>query len=603
MRGSQPMTRHPLAAALLAAVIATIAANAGCGGGMQRIDSRAQQLLDQRSSQLGPDAYPPQREFDTPDNIDRARVTSTRLETVNPARDELRYRVADEARDVSERLERYQTDPDAEDIVALSLNDVLRVAQRSAPEYLGAEEDYIFAALRLLIERHRWSPRLVAQSSVSVSGQGDSGTFDSALRVVNEVRATQRLPFGGEVAARWLWEATEDLRRNVADSYVQSSRLVLDGQIPLLRGAGTVARENLIQSERDLVYAARNFEQFRRQLLVSIARDYFNLIRQRAAITNQQRQLDSLRRLEQRQQALFEAGRIAQFQVSIASSQVLSATAQLANLRESHTLALDRFKIRVGIPVETSIRVEPVVLEIPEPDVSPTEAAVLALLYRLDFQNRRDQFDDARRSLLNAQNQLLPDLNLSGSVGLRTDPDTTVGGISYDFGDLTYSAGVTFGLPLDREIERLQLRSATINLARQARELNRFRDNVVLEVRARVREIDRARFDLRLREEAVRINQRRLLEQELKSDEVTAQQFVETENDLLAAENARDQAITDLRNAILDFLIDTGQLRVGRDGTFLPLPGMEGLDGAPEIEVPDALPPIPEAPRPSPAQG
>ena len=36
----------------------------------------------------------------------------------------------------------------------------------------------------------------------------------------------------------------------------------------------------LIQAERDLVYSARNFEAFRREFLVAIARDYFALVAQ-----------------------------------------------------------------------------------------------------------------------------------------------------------------------------------------------------------------------------------------------------------------------------------------------------------------------------------
>src|SRR5690606_15153092 len=94
-------------------------------------------------------------------------------------------------------------------------------------------------------------------------------------------------------------------------------------------------------------------------------------------------------------------------------------------------------------------------------------------------------------------------------------------------------------------------------------------------VRQAVRNIDQARFELELAEERVRINLRRLEEQRLKSDEVDPQTIVDTENDLLESENQRDRAVTALRTAILDFLLESGQLRVERDGTFKLLPGME----------------------------
>ena len=59
-----------------------------------------------------------------------------------------------------------------------------------------------------------------------------------------------------------------------------------------------------------------------------------------------------------------------------------------------------------------------------------------------------------------------------------------------------------------------------------------------------------------------------------RSDEITTQEQLDALNELLEAENARDQALTDLRNAVLDYLLATGQMRINRDGTFEPLPGM-----------------------------
>jgi hypothetical protein len=63
--------------------------------------------------------------------------------------------------------------------------------------------------------------------------------------------------------------------------------------------------------------------------------------------------------------------------------------------------------------------------------------------------------------------------------------------------------------------------------------------------------------------------------QKLNEAEVQPQEIVDTENDLLRAENARDAAQTALRTAILQYLLETDQLRVARDGTLQRLPGME----------------------------
>ena len=63
----------------------------------------------------------------------------------------------------------------------------------------------------------------------------------------------------------------------------------------------------------------------------------------------------------------------------------------------------------------------------------------------------------------------------------------------------------------------------------------------------------------------------------------------QAEDDLLAARNSRDQAKTDLRTAILNYLLQSDQLRVARDGTLQPLPGMEGT-GTPANSTPPADP-------------
>ncbi|MBC7834169.1 MAG: TolC family protein [Phycisphaerales bacterium] len=501
---------------------------------------------------------------------------------------------------MAERLAAFQELPEA-GAMEIDLPTAWRQSQKTGREYLAAEEDYILAGIRLLVERHRWELQFDGTSTVSVSGDQVDGDSSTALRVINQLVATQQLPYGGEVAARWVWNATENLRSSVSGQYVQASSIILDGNIPLLRGAGLVAQESLIQAERDLVYSARNFEQFRREYLVSIARDYFALLQQQKGIQNVREQLNRSIYEEQRNRALVDAGRIAEFELSIATNEVLSSQASLAAAKESYVLSLDRFKIRLGLSVDAPIVLVESPLPIALPEVNPQEAAAIALDYRLDLQNQRDQYVDSKRGVLNARNQLLPDLDLSGSVTFPTDADEDEGGAVYEPDDVQWATALTFGIPLDRRNERLALRSAMIGLERSGRDLSRFRDDVVVDARARVREIDRSRFDLDLRERAVQINLRRQQEQDLKREEVTPQEVADTANALQQARDARDQAETDLRNAVLDYLLATGQLRVQRDGMFLPLPGMMLEDATTPSELAQPRPAPndpPEGPTP-----
>lgn len=551
----------------------------GCNQGLHDIDARAQKLLDERSAQVGGGAVSPRRTPPPADVPSDKALTAKKIPTVNPDASELQYEPAHDAGEVAARLQSYaeraQTPPAGEPPMQLDLNTALRIGQQSASEYLTAEEDYILTAIQVLIERHLWSPRLFNDTTATVSGVGDHGDFQSALKVINELKVAQRLPYGGQVEASWVWQATEQLREQASGRYQQSSELVLSGTVPLLRGAGLVAQEDLIQAERNLIYAARNFEAFRRDFLLNISKDYFDLLLTKAQIRNQQSQVKALSDIERGEIARFEAGRIAAFKKNIASNDVLGATQALASAQESFILQLERFKIRLGIPSERVVELSETVLDIPEPQVTLETAVASAMEYRLDLQNRRDQVNDVRRAVKNARNNLLPNLDLNGRVGIPTDPRAREGGVLFQPRDLDYQASVTFGAPLDREAERLTLRQQTIILQQRERDYERFRDELAVGVRQAVRNIDLARFQLRLAEERVQINKLRQKEIELKAAEVDTQTKVDAANNLQASESARDSALAALRTAILTYLRDSGQLRVARDGTFIPLPGME----------------------------
>jgi len=577
--------RRPVFAVLLAALVAALPA---CVDPLSRIDERTRRLIETRSAELGPSAIPAERDHLDPQQYQSRDMDEKTPATVNPAASELEFEMpAQERTDrlVARRLEAYAQnalgagpDPDGAeplDPLRLTLQDAFRLAQRTGPQFLRAEEDYILAAIAVLQERHLFSPRFFNDTSVELAGQGrgEDGQFDHAVDILNTLRVSQQLPTGGNLTAEWIVRATDQLRDVASGGYMQASDIVLSADIPLLRGAGPVARENLIQAERNLVFEARDFERTRRALLVTIADDYFSLLEQQSAIENQILQIEGLVQLEEQTSARVEAGRLRPFQAQLAANQVLTAEASLASLRESYILSLDQFKIRLGIPIERPIEILPLDFDLPEPRTSQAQAARDALRYRLDLQNERDQLDDERRDVRNARNALLPDLDLAGSVTLPTDIGDPTGGLSFNPEDLSYAMSATFGLPLDRQIERLGLRAAIVDLERAARDFDDFRDNLLVLARQSVRNIDLARFQLELAEQQVRINELRKEDLQLRDDS-DPQAVVDAENELIEARNDRDAALTDLRNAVLNYLLDTGTLRVERDGTFQPLPGM-----------------------------
>jgi outer membrane protein TolC len=548
---------------------------AGCESGFQRLDRKVDAMLVDTTRTIGASVGPrPESVPTTAQPIDRADQTTEQPPTVNPPAEALTFTAAGQrdAEEVIDRLEGYSELP--ADTLRMDLPAALAYAVEHSREFRFAEEEYVLAVLRLLIERHRWGPRFFDEMSATAFGDGDEGFFDTSLQLVNEFRVTQRLPYGGEVSARALARATEDLHQRVGSEGMQSAEIILSADIPLLRGAGMVARESIIQAERNLIYAARTFERFRREFLFDIASDYLDLIVRQQRIENARRSVESFQQVEDQQDALYRAGRSTPFDAAEAKNRTFEAVDSLNNAAETYRLALDRFKVRLGMPTDQPLVIETDSLDLPTPRVGMDEAVYAAMSYRLDVQSRRDQLADSARAVENARNDLLGDLDVFGSFSIPTDDERDRAGLRFKPGDSSFQAGITYGLPLDREIERIGLRQAEISLERAYRDYDRFRDDVAINVRGAVRGIDSALFSLQIQEANVEIALQRKASIDADPARADIRQRTDAISQIALALNQRDSARRDLEVAVLGYLLATGQLRVDRDGYIQALEGM-----------------------------
>ncbi len=514
---------------------------------------------------------------------------STQPATYNPAAKDLPARPVGEAG---------APDPDNAAVVQpieLDLTLLLAYAIEHAPEYRAEKEQLFLATLSLIIERHAWGPRFFNTLSSDISGTPESGDYDTALDLVNDFTVSQRLPYGGDVSVSALVNYTNLLQRasttTTADE-LQDTRLNASIDLPLLRGAGEVAREELIQAERDLVYAARDFERFRREFFVDISNTYFGLIRQQLRIENQQRQVDGLKRLADQQRALYEAEQVSRFEADDAEAQVLFGRSDLVEVVDDYASALDTLKLRIGMPVEQPLVVVPVQIDVPQPALDVAQSIQIGQAARLDLQTREDRVQDAERAVLVAKNRMRGDLDLTASANLRTDTGKDIGGADIKLGDSDYRVGFEYSPPLDRKIELAQYRSSLVNLERAERDYRTQRDRVALDIRDASRAIERAKLTLDLQEENVRLAELRLESLKIRSlrskEVIPPRRIIEAEEDRLDARNRRDQARSDLQSSVLDYLLQTGQMRVDGSGRWLA-PGTL----MPEASIPDNADPLP----------
>ncbi|HUU83826.1 MAG TPA: TolC family protein [Phycisphaerae bacterium] len=481
------------------------------------------------------------------------------------------------------------TSPDRQAQV-FTLADCLAYAQGYARELQTAKEDLYLSALALSLERHLWTPRFSGGTSFEFADYGQVRDFDRAMTAIAQLAVEQQLPYGGTVTARIIDAWMRDLKVHTTSG--ETGQMILEADIPLLRGAGRVAYESRYQAERDLIYAVRGFERFRREFLVDIASDYFRLLSLLAQIESAQAQVTSLAGVRDEAQAKVKVDYKDSLRIEADRARVeyLSAQNRVVSALETYDSALDRFKIRLGMSTESPIELAGEDIALYEPDVVEREAVATALKYRLDLLNTLDSVDDARRGVQVARNNLLPDFDFSGSVGMNTDPDKP-DTLQYNTERTTWRGMLELEIPLDRKEERNQVRSAWIDLRRAERRYDEFADQVRAEVRRAIRQITLARTSLAIQAERVVINEFRAAQAAALLDTGKARSTrdkVEAENDLRDARNAYANARADYRRTILEFLLASGTLRVGDDGRWVTFQDAAAGAFTPPPEPPDA---------------
>ncbi len=461
---------------------------------------------------------------------------------------------------------RYRYGPPApgDQVRQLDLFGAMRYAVQHSRTYQTRLEDLYLATLDVTLERHLFSPRPFARTRVGFTGgRDDDVNYRSALAVTQSVGVRQQLPYGGEIVAEALVDFVSALSGEASSG--ESAEAVIRGAIPLLRGAGWTNLEPLIQAERELIYQIRDFENFRRDLLVQIANSYFRLRTAQKGLSNRRYNYANLLELTRRTQALYEAGRIRFLEVQRSTQALLRAERLLVSAQDSYRTQLDQFKLLIGMPIEEELEIIPVSLQVDVPNLPLADVVDLAKRYRLDLQTARDRIEDAQRAVQIAQNGLLPDLDLSGSVSLRNLDDTPARRL--DDRTTSYSAGVTLDWPLDRLEERNAYRRSLINLQRSQRNYEEVQERIGIDARDALREIQSAQMRLRIAAAGIALAQRRLdySNELLRQGASDARDVVEAQQSLLEAQDDYEEAEASLQVSVLQFLRDTGTLRIDPD--------------------------------------
>ncbi len=199
-----------------------------------------------------------------------------------------------------------QFSPPVPVIENMTMGDAIELTYINSRDFQFQLEQLYLTALELTFQRFRYDVQFLGiggNKPTSDVGYVALGDGDTSLAWDNRIGISKLLPSGGqwaiELANNTLWLFSGDNKSDTASAL--SFNLVQ----PLLLGGGRkVALESLTQSERDALYAMRDFARFRKTFFVDIvsgAGGYLQLIGLRQGIFNQEtniRQLEvQIRRL------------------------------------------------------------------------------------------------------------------------------------------------------------------------------------------------------------------------------------------------------------------------------------------------------------------
>ncbi len=454
----------------------------------------------------------------------------------------------------------------------INLQQAVEIATKFNRDYQTQKESLYISALDLTDERYKYALKWFGTIDGTYTDNKSNGD-DVSLETSGGVNKAQLFLDGvivnTGIAIDWVRFLTGD------PSTTLGSILSGDVTVPLLgSGAGKDAQESLTQAERDVLYRIRTFNRYRKTFVVSIISDYYRVLRQKDSVSiaeaSYKRLIESTKQLKME----VKVGQRAPSEADEAMQKLLSAENSLVTTQQRYEQGLDRFKIRLSLPTDANIILdqnELTALEeigVSQPEYTDAEAIEMALARRLDLANTRDAIEDAARKLELAAEGLGVQLDLIGSSDVSSANTTSSGRLQFQKG--TYSLGLAADLPFDRKTERNDYRKKLITLEQRQRGYDDESDNVKLDVRQAYRDLTETAESYRIQKIGLELAERRVDEQKLLLEygRGTMRLLLETEDDLVSAQNDVTSALVDHTIAKMSFFRDVGILQVKPDGMW-----------------------------------
>ncbi len=451
----------------------------------------------------------------------------------------------------------------------ITLAQAVAMATAHNRDYQTQKEELYLTALDLTLERHEYTQQWFGTIDATYTRDSEDEKEEGETKLGFEQLLADGAVVSTSIAIDWARYLTGDPRTTLGS--------VLSATItqPLLRGAGRrIAQENLTQAERDVLYQIRLFNRYRKTFVVSIVTDYYHVLQQRDTVTNAENDYKRALASKERLEMEASAGRKKPYEVDQAEQRVLTAGDSYVRAQQRYEQQLDEFKIKLSLPTDAEVELDQnelgalETIGISEPDYSLDAATETALLQRLDLANSIDKIDDALRKAMVAADGLGAELNLVGGISVASREKTDLDRLQ--FHDGTYKLGFEADLPLDRKEERNVYRKALITLEQQQRKYENDEDKVKLDVRQAYRQLQEAAERYRIQKNSLELAEKRVESNTLllEAGRLTTRDLLDSQDDLLIAQNSLTDALVKHAIAKLNFFQDIGILQVRPDGMW-----------------------------------
>ena len=451
----------------------------------------------------------------------------------------------------------------------ISLAEAIAIATAHNRDYQRQKEQLYLTALDLTLMRHRFVRQWFGTVDASYVRDSADEELSSGARTGFDQMLADGARISTSIAIDWTRFLTGDPRTSLGS--------VLSASVtqPLLRGRGrTVAQENLTQAERNALYQIRSFNRYRQTFVVSLVDAYYRVLQRRDTVTNAENNFNSRVESRKRLEMEAEAGRKPPFEVDQARQSELGARDSHVQALQAYEQQLDEFKIILSLPTRAEIELDQNELKALEtlgvfkPDYDLNAAIETALAQRLDLANSADAVQDSERKVVVAADNLGVELNLIGSAGVNSTPETEFQRLQFNNG--TYLLGLEADLPLDRKAERNAYREALIALEQRRREFQGDVDNVELDVRRAYRQLQEYSERYSTQKNSLDLSVTRVESTTflLQAGRVTTRDLLDSQDALLGAQNNVTAALVDHAIAKLSFFRDVGLLQVRPDGMW-----------------------------------